>query len=88
MTIQMDQINRAGLSEDVLEKYSQTEKVKQMVIDLTKGDVLPDIIVYPKKDNLWTIADGIHRWVAYYILNKPTIEAKCKLTYYTTELIN
>lgn len=75
MFIQISQINMAGLSPRVIHHYSNQSKVKQMIIDLRKGDILPPIVLYKEKtQDKFNIADGIHRLVAYLSLNRSSIE--------------
>ncbi len=50
--------------------YNNTSNVKQMIIYLNNGGILPDIIVYKEKKNgKWILADGIHRICAYLQLD-------------------
>lgn len=77
MTLQLSQLNYSGLSKQVIEEYSRTPKVKQMLLDIQKGDILPPIEVYKQTtNNLYTIADGIHRTVSYILLNISSFKAK------------
>ncbi len=68
MTIQLKDINRAGLSDDVIKQYQSTDKVKRYIVDIKRGDVFPPIKMYQPVNGLYTIADGIHRLSAYLYL--------------------
>ena len=79
MKLYIYQLNRAGLSDDVIKAYQSTITVLEMILDLLNGATMPSIIVYPEMRNgKYTIADGIHRICAYMFLNITSFEAKFK----------
>lgn len=65
MTIKFEDLNRAGLSQDVIAKYQSTEKVKRYINLMQQGVKFPPIQLYK---NTNTIADGIHRICSYLFL--------------------
>ena len=62
MTTSFNDLNKSGLSDDIIARYQSTLKVRKYIQDIRQGDTFPPILLYK---GTTTIADGIHRICAY-----------------------
>jgi len=80
MKISFFQLNRGGLTKDVILHYQNNIITLQMIKDISNGHIMPIIELYPPKNSYYTIADGIHRICAYLYLGILEFEYKTSKT--------